>query len=719
MLKKFSYFQRKIVISSFIAFLLVCGWARIASAQASLPAGGSSFETAVRLETGDYQGGVLGKYQELYYYIQGKAGQEVRINSEFLPGGLFGMFLYDENEKKLSGEDYSQDIEASWLANADASQYKYYLKILSREWQADSFSLEISLTDYYDANSQVDAGDDFDGALAISPGDYDGYLSGYPYIVSGVGDDLKDYYKVPVQKGATYEFRLTPPSTDNMDLELFSLDRSSIKNEESDNPGAIVSFSLTPSIDTYVFLRVGYSPRTGEEIVDYGLSIESSAPLIKFYGCEEKTCEFLGEYSSLQECQESTAKICYQSVNCNEKCGQEEAAAPGTPGTPGTPGIPGVPGSTSSACENECSLGQAECFDNFNYQKCGNFDDDECLEWSTPVYCGQDNGCENGECVPVEGCRCSAWADEECGESGCQEDEMYQTRSCEPKNCDQESQCLVNTACSVAPPLSSTPSVPSDLWLLVNSFIGKWTRFVALYLLLLIPLYVYFALCLQFLAKKTNTPNGWLAWIPIADIFLMLNIAGKPLWWFILLLIPIVNIVIGVIIWMAIAERVGKPSWLGLLTIVPVIGIVIPGYLAFAGGGKSEKMEVTPPYSVTGTMEADKPVVGYKHPCKYCEKLIPPNSSICPYCGKANPLGPLRCPRCHEPVKKDWMVCPNCDLNLRIICPFCGKTTFFGDYCEDCGKRLMVTCPHCGQEQPPISDHCVKCGKPLFETNSK
>jgi len=93
--------------------------------------------------------------------------------------------------------------------------------------------------------------------------------------------------------------------------------------------------------------------------------------------------------------------------------------------------------------------------------------------------------------------------------------------------------------------------------------------------------YIYLALALQTIAQKTNTENAWMAWIPIVNIFLMLNIAKKPLWWFILLLIPLVNIVIGIMIWMGVAEARGKPSWWGILIIVPVVGLIVPGYLAW------------------------------------------------------------------------------------------------------------------------------------------
>jgi hypothetical protein len=106
--------------------------------------------------------------------------------------------------------------------------------------------------------------------------------------------------------------------------------------------------------------------------------------------------------------------------------------------------------------------------------------------------------------------------------------------------------------------------------------------FFVVFFILMLAIYVYMALCLQTIAKKTNTENAWLAWIPIVNIILMLNIAKKPLWWIILFLVPLVNLVIGIIVWMAIAEARGKPSWWGILLIVPVVNIIVPGYLAFS-----------------------------------------------------------------------------------------------------------------------------------------
>ncbi len=100
-------------------------------------------------------------------------------------------------------------------------------------------------------------------------------------------------------------------------------------------------------------------------------------------------------------------------------------------------------------------------------------------------------------------------------------------------------------------------------------------------LIISVGIYAYMSYALQTLANKTNTENGWLAWIPIANIYLMCKIAGKPGWWLLLFLIPLVNIVITVLVWMEIAKARGKEGWLGILMLIPVVNFIIPGYLAF------------------------------------------------------------------------------------------------------------------------------------------
>ena len=106
-----------------------------------------------------------------------------------------------------------------------------------------------------------------------------------------------------------------------------------------------------------------------------------------------------------------------------------------------------------------------------------------------------------------------------------------------------------------------------------------------IWLVVVLAIYVYFAICLMKIAKKTNTPNGWFAWIPILNVILMVQISQKPMWYLVFFFVPFLNIlgiIFAILIWMAIAERLGKPSWLGILMIVPIANVIIPGYLAFS-----------------------------------------------------------------------------------------------------------------------------------------
>jgi hypothetical protein len=115
-----------------------------------------------------------------------------------------------------------------------------------------------------------------------------------------------------------------------------------------------------------------------------------------------------------------------------------------------------------------------------------------------------------------------------------------------------------------------------------------WLLFVA-------AIYIYMAICLMKIAKKTGTANGWFAWIPILNLILMIQCSKKPMWWIIMFFIPFVNIVFSVLVWMGIAEAVKKPSWWGIMAIVPIMNIVMPGYLAFSKMEEAGAGTIIPP----------------------------------------------------------------------------------------------------------------------------
>ena len=56
---------------------------------------------------------------------------------------------------------------------------------------------------------------------------------------------------------------------------------------------------------------------------------------------------------------------------------------------------------------------------------------------------------------------------------------------------------------------------------------------------------------------KAGQP-GWASIIPIYNLVVLLQIAGKPIWWILLMLIPVVNIVVAIMVWHAVSTNFGK-----------------------------------------------------------------------------------------------------------------------------------------------------------------
>jgi hypothetical protein len=77
---------------------------------------------------------------------------------------------------------------------------------------------------------------------------------------------------------------------------------------------------------------------------------------------------------------------------------------------------------------------------------------------------------------------------------------------------------------------------------------------------------------------KAGKP-GWAVIVPIYNIIVMLEIAGKPLWWIILMFIPIVNFVIAILVMAGMAKNFGKGAGfvVGLL-FLPIIFYPILGF---------------------------------------------------------------------------------------------------------------------------------------------
>jgi hypothetical protein len=100
----------------------------------------------------------------------------------------------------------------------------------------------------------------------------------------------------------------------------------------------------------------------------------------------------------------------------------------------------------------------------------------------------------------------------------------------------------------------------------------------------LIGLIVYLAIIVLVIAgawktfEKAGKP-GWAAIIPIYNVIVALEIAGRPIWWFILLLIPVVGWIVSIIVGIDIAKKFGKGTGFGVgLALLGFIFIPILGF---------------------------------------------------------------------------------------------------------------------------------------------
>lgn len=95
---------------------------------------------------------------------------------------------------------------------------------------------------------------------------------------------------------------------------------------------------------------------------------------------------------------------------------------------------------------------------------------------------------------------------------------------------------------------------------------------------------VFLAITIFFIATawKINTKAGkpgWACLVPIYNVIVMLQIVGRPLWWIVLLIIPLVNLVIAIIVVVDLAKSFGKS--VGFAMGMLFLGFIFYPILAF------------------------------------------------------------------------------------------------------------------------------------------
>ena len=112
--------------------------------------------------------------------------------------------------------------------------------------------------------------------------------------------------------------------------------------------------------------------------------------------------------------------------------------------------------------------------------------------------------------------------------------------------------------------------------------------FLIIYALSVIPYYGIF--------QKAGRPT-WAAFIPIYNLIVLIEVAGKPAWWFLLFLIPFVNIVIFVIVAHHLSMSFGHGGWftVGLVFLNWIFLMILAfGSSRYLGAGSGPSASIPP-----------------------------------------------------------------------------------------------------------------------------
>lgn len=104
------------------------------------------------------------------------------------------------------------------------------------------------------------------------------------------------------------------------------------------------------------------------------------------------------------------------------------------------------------------------------------------------------------------------------------------------------------------------------------AFLAIFMSFLVIGLIFGALVYVFVSICLMRIFRKAGV-KPWIAWIPFYNNWKFLEIGGQPGFWAVLTIIPVVNIVSTIFLYIAmyhIGKKLGKES------AFVVVGILLP-----------------------------------------------------------------------------------------------------------------------------------------------
>jgi hypothetical protein len=110
------------------------------------------------------------------------------------------------------------------------------------------------------------------------------------------------------------------------------------------------------------------------------------------------------------------------------------------------------------------------------------------------------------------------------------------------------------------------------------------------FFLVVVAVYLFYGYCIGRIFQKAGRPL-WEGFVPIYNYYVTLKIVGRPGWWLILYIIPIVNVVITIIVYYDLARSFGKGVGftVGLFLLwfifLPILAFSDARYVGPAAGG--------------------------------------------------------------------------------------------------------------------------------------
>jgi hypothetical protein len=97
----------------------------------------------------------------------------------------------------------------------------------------------------------------------------------------------------------------------------------------------------------------------------------------------------------------------------------------------------------------------------------------------------------------------------------------------------------------------------------------------------LVMSFIWNAICLKRIAKKSRTEPSWLAWVPIGQLYLTFKLARTSGWYMPFVCVPYIGFLYLMAVWTRVPKCLGIVGAQRFLIIVPLVSNIYMGWLAF------------------------------------------------------------------------------------------------------------------------------------------